>query len=46
MYEVTYTIDGVIKYMNVSAKDSIQVSQIMTNMFGSGRIEIINVRKI
>lgn len=46
MYEVTYTVDGIIHKMNIEANDSSQVFNIVTNMFGSGKVQIINVRRI
>ena len=46
MYEVTYSIDGITKKLNVNASDSIQAQQILTNMYGSGRVQIINVRRL
>lgn len=46
MFEVTYSIDGVIKKMNVSANDAITAQNIFTNMYGSGKVQIINVRRI
>lgn len=46
MYEVTYSIDGILRKININASDSMQVHQIMTNMYGNGKIQIINVRRI
>lgn len=46
MYEVTYSTDGIIKKININASDGQQVQQIMTNMYGFGKIQIINVRRI
>lgn len=46
MYEVTYTIDGIIKKISIRADDQIQVQSIFTNMFSGQRIEIINIRRI
>lgn len=43
MYEVTYSIDGVIKKMSINANDSIQATEIFTNMFSGQKIEIINI---
>lgn len=46
MYEVTYTIDGIIKKISIPASDSIQAQAIFTNMFSGGKIEIINIRRV
>ena len=46
MYEVTYEIDGILKKVNIDASDSIQAQEIFTNMYGSGKISIINIRRI
>lgn len=46
MYEVTYSIDGIIKKININANDQIQAQQIFTNMFSGQRIEIIDIRRI
>lgn len=43
MYEVTYTIDGLIKTISIKADDSIQAQEIFTNMFTGGKFEIINI---
>ena len=43
MYEVTYVIDGIQKKIVINANDSIQATEIFTNMYGSGRVQIINV---
>ena len=46
MYEVTYSIDGIIKKININASDSIQAQAIFTNMFSGQRIEIIDIRRV
>lgn len=48
MFEVTYSIDGLIKKITINANDAVQAQQIFTNMYGSGfgNIQIINVRRI
>lgn len=33
MYEVTYSVDGVVRSLNIKADDSIQAQEIITNMF-------------
>ena len=46
MYEVTYSIDGILKKISINATDSIQAQQIFTNMFSGGKVEIINIRRV
>lgn len=41
-YEVTYSIDGVIRKINVPAENQMEVMSIVTNMFLGTRVEIIN----
>lgn len=43
MYEVTYSMNGVIKKISVNASDPLTAIDIFTNMFGGGAIEIIDV---
>ena len=43
MYEVTYSIDGIIKKISINAHDSIQAQEVFTNMYGLGKIQIINI---
>lgn len=33
MYEVTYSVDGIIRKINVNANDAVQAQSIATNMF-------------
>lgn len=46
MYEVTYTVDGIMRTLNIKATDAVQAQNIITNMFGMGKVQIINVRRI
>lgn len=46
MYEVTYTLDGIMKKIKIEAKDAFQVQNTITNMYGFGRVQIINIRRI
>lgn len=46
MFEVTYTIDGLIKKMQVNADDAIVAQNIFTNMFSGQKVEIINVVRV
>ena len=43
MYEVTYSMNGVIKKIDIKADDALVAQSIFTNMFGGGAIEIINI---
>lgn len=43
MYEVTYSIDGIIKKVQISANDAIQAQSIFTNLYNGGKVEIINI---
>lgn len=43
MYEVTYSIDGIIKKISINASDSIQAERVFTNMYGTGKVQIINI---
>lgn len=46
MFEVTYSIEGIIRKIMINASDSVQVQNIFTNMYGSGQVQIINVRRV
>lgn len=43
MFEVTYTMNGIIKKISVNASDPLTAIDIFTNMFGGGAIEILDV---
>lgn len=43
MFEVTYSIDGIIKKININASDALQAQEIFTNMYGPGKVQIINI---
>lgn len=43
MYEITYSIDGLIKKITIGANDGVQAQQIFTNMYGTGKVQIINI---
>lgn len=46
MFEVTYSINGIIKTININANDQFQVQEIFLNMYSGSNAEIINVRRI
>lgn len=43
MYEVTFTLDGVLHTIDVPATDAAQINQIITNMYGTSDYSIINI---
>lgn len=43
MYEVTYSLDGIIKKIIVNANDAITAQSMFTSMFSGGKVEIINI---
>lgn len=45
MYEVTYSIDGIVRTLDVPASDAVQAQEIITNMFGKGNVQIINWKR-
>nr|DAM57476.1 MAG TPA: hypothetical protein [Caudoviricetes sp.] len=45
MYEVTYSMNGVIKKIDIKADDAVVAQSIFTNMFGGGAVEIINIMR-
>lgn len=46
MYEITYTIDGIIKKFSIKADDGVQALSIFTNMYTGQKYDIINVRRV
>lgn len=46
MYKVKYVIDGVVKEMTVNANDAITAQNLITNMYGQGQVQIIDIRRI
>ena len=46
MYEVTFTVEGILHQITVPATDASQINDIITNMFGTSNYRIINfIRK-
>lgn len=43
MYEVTFSLEGIIHTVNVPATDASQINNIITNMYGSSDYSIINI---
>ena len=46
MYEVTYSMEGIIRKIMINASDSVHAQNIFTNMYGSGKVQIINIRRV
>lgn len=46
MYEVTISVNGLIKKIQIQANDSFSVHNVITNMYGTGNVQIINIRRI
>ena len=46
MFEVTYSMDGLIRKIMINASDAVQAQSIFTNMYGSGKVQIINIRRV
>lgn len=46
MYEVTYSMEGLIRKIMINASDAVQVQSIFTNMYGNAKVQIINVRRV
>lgn len=43
MYEVTFTLDGILHTVNVPATNAAQINNIITNMYGTSDYSIINI---
>lgn len=46
MYKVKIVIDGLVKEITVNANLSFEVQNIITNMYGSGKVQIIDIRRV
>lgn len=46
MYKVRLSIDGIIKEIEVNASDAFTAQQMATNMYGSGKVQIIDIRRV
>lgn len=46
MYEVTYSIEGIVKKISINADDAITAQNMFTNMFSGGKVEIIDIRRV
>lgn len=43
MYEVTFTLEGIVHIVYIPATDAAQINNIITNMFGTSNYSIINI---
>lgn len=46
MYEVTYSVNGIVRKITVNGSDVVQAQEIVTNMFGAGNVQIINWKRV
>lgn len=46
MYKVKYSINGVLREITINASDALQAQTMFTNMYGSGNVQIIDIRRI
>lgn len=46
MYEVTFSIDGVIEKIVIPANSYVEAFTAITNMYSNSKTQIINIRKI
>lgn len=46
MYKIQYTIDGIVRSLTINASSSLEATQMLTNMYGSGKIQIISIIKV
>lgn len=46
MYKIRISIEGIIKEITITANDAFSAQQAITNMYGSGKVQIIDIRRI
>lgn len=46
MYKVKIVFDGLLKEITVNANSSFEVQNIITNMYGTGKVQIIDIRRV
>lgn len=46
MFEVTYSMEGIIRKIMINASDAVQAQSIFTNLYGLGKVQIINIRRV
>ena len=46
MYKGKIVIDGLVKEITVNANSSVEVQNIITNMYSTGKVQIIDIRRL
>lgn len=46
MFEVTYSINGIVSKGMIPANNQYEINEIITNMYGKGKVQIISIRKV
>lgn len=46
MFEVTYSMEGIIRKIMINASDAVQAQNIFTNMYRNAKVLIINTRRV
>ena len=46
MFEVVYSIDGVISKGFIPANEQYEINNIITNMYGKSKVQIISIKKV
>lgn len=46
MFEVTFSIDGIISKGMIPANEQYEIINIITNMYKGSKVQIINIRKV
>ena len=46
MYKVKIVIDGLVKEITVNANSSFEIQNMITNMYGTGKVQIIDIRRV
>lgn len=46
MYKVRLSINGIIKEITINANDAFQAQHLVTNMYGNGNVQIIDIRRV
>lgn len=46
MFEVTYSMDGLIRKIMINTSDSVQAQNLFTNMYVDAKVQIINIRRV
>ena len=46
MYKVKYSIDGIISSTYIRADDAVTATNIFTNMYGIGKVQILDIVRV